>query len=39
MLVLGGEGYVGIEGGDGVNAVTELLRDDFGYHWRGHYER
>ena len=36
MLVMGGEGYVGIEGWDGVNAVTELLRDDFGDHWRGH---
>jgi hypothetical protein len=39
MLVLGGEGYFGIEGWDGVNTVAELLRDDFGDHWCGHYER
>ena len=39
VLVLGGEGYAGIEGWDGVNAVAELLGDDLGDHWRGHDER
>ena len=39
MLVLGGEGYTGIEGWDGVNAVAELLGDDLGDHWRGYDER
>lgn len=35
----GGEGYAGIEGWDGVNAVAALLGDDLGDHWRGHDER
>ncbi len=36
MLVLGGQDYAGVEGWDFVNAVAELLGDDFGDHWRGH---